>query len=290
MKICSVKICSVKGDIMFVAREKEIKTINEFLTNRGALLVYGLRRVGKTTLIDKVLRDSKRTFVYFECQKTDEKTNVSLLVDLLKEQIGFIDAKFDSFLPVIKELNQRYKDSVIVIDEYSLIKQYYLQSKKMGANEKAEQLDSEFQNIIDQHTNNINLIISGSSIHIMKQLTDHRSPLYGRFLYEINLQMFNYLEAKKMLNNLSNDNVVAFYSIFGGSPYVLEKIDTNKSLKENICDLILEEDGRLRSHLRNNVINELENDSDLHDILDVIKNGAKKYNEIEEQAHILTSG
>lgn len=48
--------------------------------------------------------------------------------------------------------------------------------------------------------------------------------------------------------------------------------------------------GQLRSHLKNNVINELENDSDLHDILDVIKNGSMKYNEIEAKAHITTSG
>ena len=48
--------------------------------------------------------------------------------------------------------------------------------------------------------------------------------------------------------------------------------------------------GQLRSHLKNNVINELENDSDLHDILDVIKNGSKKYNEIEAKTHITTSG
>ena len=275
---------------MFVAREKELKIFDEFLSKKGALLVYGLRRVGKTTLIKKAIEDSKRPYVYFECQKINEEKNVALFTDLLKEQLGFIDAEFKTFLSVIKEINKQYPGYIIVIDEYSLIKQYYFQSKKTGMGDRADELDSEFQTIIDQYTSNINLIISGSSIHIMKQLTEHKSPLYGRFIDEISLSQFNYLDSKKMLSHLSNKELIAVYSIFGGSPYVLEKIDETKSLKDNISNLILDENGKLRMHLRNNVINELENDPDLHDILDVIKNGSKKYNEIESQAHIGTAG
>lgn len=124
----------------------------------------------------------------------------------------------------------------------------------------------------------------------MKQLTDHKSPLYGRFNDVIALSQFNYLDAKKMMPSLNNADVVAFYAVFGGSPYVLERLDLSRSLKDNICELILEEYGQLNAHLRNNVINELEDDPELHDILDVIKNGSKRYKEIEEQAHIATSG
>lgn len=275
---------------MFVAREKELSLMQRFLSHRGAMLVYGLRRVGKSTLVCKAADESKRPYVYFECQKTSKEKNVALLVQLLKDQLDFVDATFDSFLSLIKEFNKRYPDYILIIDEYSLMKQFYFESKKSGYAENADELDSEFQNIIDQHCDHINLIISGSSIHIMKQLTDHKSPLYGRFSDVIALSQFNYLDAKKMMPSLNNVDVVAFYSVFGGSPYVLERLDLTKSLKENICELILEESGKLNVHLRNNVINELENDSELHDILDVIKNGSKRYKEIEEQAHISTSG
>lgn len=275
---------------MFVAREKEMSIINDFLSRKGALLVYGLRRVGKTTLITEILKKSNRPYVYFECVKADEPTNASLLADLLKEQTGFIDASFSDFSSIVKEFNKGFPGYVLVIDEYSLIKQFYLQSRKPGYNEKADMFDSEFQTIIDQHTSNINLIISGSSVHIMKQLAEHKSPLYGRFEYEISLPQFNYLDSKKMMGDLSSKEAIAFYSVFGGSPYVLERIDTHSSLKDNICSLVLDEYGKLRSHLRNNVINELELDVDLHDILDVIKNGSKKYSEIEQQSHISTPG
>lgn len=273
---------------MFVGREKELKLINEFLSNKGALLVYGLRRVGKTTLINKAVIESKKPYVYFECLKADEQKNVSLFVRLLNEQIGFVDAEFDSFLSVFKVLDKQYPGYVITIDEYSFMKQYYYQSKRYE--DKADELDSEFQNIVDQYTKNINLIISGSSIHIMKRLTEHKSPLYGRFFDVISVNQFNYLDAKKMLDPIDEKTLVSLYSVFGGSPYVLERLEPHKTIKENICNLILEENGKLRNHLNNNVINELENDPDLHDVLDVIKNGSKKYGEIEAQAHISTSG
>ena len=133
---------------MFVGREKELKLINEFLSNKGALLVYGLRRVGKTTLINKAVIESKRPYVYFECLKADEQKNVSLFVKLLNEQIGFVDAEFDSFLSVFKVLDKQYPGYVITIDEYSFMKQYYYQSKRYE--DKADELDSEFQNIVDQ--------------------------------------------------------------------------------------------------------------------------------------------
>lgn len=71
---------------MFIGRQRELKVLEGFLNDKGALLVYGLRRIGKTTLIKKALSDSGRPFVYFECQKASEATNVSLFVDLLRER------------------------------------------------------------------------------------------------------------------------------------------------------------------------------------------------------------
>ena len=275
---------------MFVARENELQRIKNYLTNRGAMIIYGLRRVGKTTLIKKALDDEQIDYIYFECQKADEETNVALFTSLLKEKYGFIDAEFKSFLSVFKEIKKNFHNIAIAIDEYSYLKQYYLESKKPETKLMASSIDSEFQNIIDEYLGDNHLIISGSSIHIMEKLLDHNSPLYGRFEEIISLKQFNYYDAKKMLNKLNEKELIAFYSVFGGSPFVLEKIDTNKTLKENICHLLLNENGKLRNHLKNNVINELESDIDLNNILNIIKNGSKKYGEIENKCHIETAG
>ena len=100
---------------MFVAREKELNITSEFLKSKGALLVYGLRRVGKTTLIQKAAQDSDKPFVYFECQKTSEENNVKMFVEILVEQLDFIDAKFDTFLSVFKVLDKNYHEYVFVL-------------------------------------------------------------------------------------------------------------------------------------------------------------------------------
>lgn len=275
---------------MFVARERETKILNDFLKENKALLIYGLRRVGKTTLIKNVLKNSEKNYVYFECLKADERTNVSLFVNLLKEQIGFIDAKFEDFLSVFKLLNRDYKDYVFVIDEYSYLKQYYLESKKSETKLIAEKIDSEFQNIIDNYLDNIHLIMSGSSIHIMDKLQDHNCPLYGRFYKSLCLKPFNYLEAYELFTGVLKKEYISYYSVFGGSPYVIEKVDPDKTLKENICELLLDEDGILRNHIKHNVLNELEQDPDLNNVLSAIKNGIKRYGDIENICQIKTPG
>ena len=275
---------------MFIGRQRELKVLEGFFNDKGALLVYGLRRIGKTTLIKKALSDSGRPFVYFECQKASEATNASLFVDLLREQLDFPRAVFVDFLSVFRALRSCCRDFVFVIDEYSTMKEYYLESRKADSRLMAERLDSEFQNIVDEALGDNRLILSGSSIHLMESLSEHGSPLYGRFASEICLRPLSYLEAKEMFPSLSDSSFLALYSVFGGSPFVLSKIDPSSSLETNICSLLLDEFGVLRSHLRNNVIRELEGDPDLHEILDVIKNGSKKYGEIQAQCHITTSG
>ena len=94
------------------------------------MIVYGRRRVGKTALIKKALGDGGRKYVYFECQKADEKTNVDLFVDLLKESISFVDASFPRLLSVFKALEESYRGYVFVIDEYPYMKEYYLESNR----------------------------------------------------------------------------------------------------------------------------------------------------------------
>ena len=51
---------------MFLYREKELNT----LSIDGNVIVYGKRRVGKTSLIKEYIQSSGKTYYYFECLKT----------------------------------------------------------------------------------------------------------------------------------------------------------------------------------------------------------------------------
>ena len=53
---------------MFIGREKELALLQQDYIGKAAM-VYGKRRVGKTTLIQKALKSSSYRTVYFECLK-----------------------------------------------------------------------------------------------------------------------------------------------------------------------------------------------------------------------------
>lgn len=275
---------------MFIGRNLEQSKLRFFINNGKAMLVYGLRRIGKTTLINETLKNSNIDFIYFECQKTSEEENVKSFIALLNEKFKETYGEYKSFKEVFSLISKHYKDLCVVIDEYSYLKEYYLLSKKQDSSLKATSLDSEFQFIIDNLLENNKLILCGSSISIMKGLLDYASPLYGRFDEIINLEQFSYLEVKEMFPTLKNKEIVEIVSIFGGSPYVLTKYDPFKTLKDNIVNLILNRDGEIYRHITSNILNELDKDPDLNIVLKSIRNSDKKYGDIENSFSSISSG
>ena len=275
---------------MFVGRKEEINKLSNYLGNNNSILIYGLRRVGKTSLIKETMRLNNKKHIYYECIKASEKQNVDYFIDLLKEEIDFPSLIFNDFLSVFKYLNNNYNNYTFVIDEYSYLKEYYISSKKQGSIQEAMRIDSSFQKIIDEFLTNNSLILCGSSISIMKGLIEYNSPLYDRFKFVLHLREFNYQEIKEFFPNLSNRGLVEFYSVFGGSPNVLSKLDETKSLKENICILLLSDDSKIKNHIALNIFSEFDKDRELNNVLDVIKNGAKSYGDIGKKSHIETNG
>ena len=275
---------------MFVGRKKEINELSKYIDNNKSILVFGLRRVGKTTLIKEVMKRNDRNYVYYECIKASESQNVSYFIELLKEKISFPNLVFNDFLSIFNYLNKNYSNYTFIIDEYSYLKEYYITSKKQGSQQEALRIDSSFQKIIDEYLENNSLVLCGSSISIMKGLIDYNSPLYDRFSYILHLKEFSYYDLKYFFPNLDNKKLIEIYSIFGGSPNVLNMLSKDNSLEDNIKDLLLDENSKVRNHITINVISELYKDSDLNTILNIIKNGTKNYSDISNRSKIETSG
>ena len=71
---------------MFFAREKELALIEELLKKKsGSAMIYGKRKVGKTTLLMHALSASKDKTVYYECLKSSMDDNIEGFVDNLRE-------------------------------------------------------------------------------------------------------------------------------------------------------------------------------------------------------------
>ena len=86
--------------MFYVHRKKKEKDIlKKAIEMPGrCVIVYGNRRVGKTTLINETMKESDKLFVSFECLKSSMKNNINGLIKLLKEM------GISNFYPDVKNL------------------------------------------------------------------------------------------------------------------------------------------------------------------------------------------
>ncbi len=267
---------------IFIGRSKELADIGRQLRNASAsVMIYGKRKVGKTTLIKHALDDAKQPYVYYECLKSTLSDNVNGFVrELVRSGVLPVQLPFASFVDVFAYLDTLGKQLNIVIDEYPYLK----------IMAPSETVDSQFQVIIDNYLANLHLFVSGSHIGMMKDLLAEKNALYGRFSLTIQLKELNYIEASAFYGERSVRDKAAFYSVFGGSPFVNGFIDPDKGLKENVVDTILNPQSPVNSYAEHLLISDYSNAVNADRILYAISNGKKKYGEIEELLDMKNNG
>ena len=261
---------------MFVGRVKELQILKEELEkDSSSILLYGKRKIGKTTLINKACKDfGNKPFIYFECVKDTEEKNIQEIIKILKSfnlMSNLVSLPNDTFLDLFMYLDSLNQKMIVVIDEYPYLKEFT----------PSKTIDSVFQKIIDNNIKNINLILSGSHIGMMKDLLEEKNALFGRFNRIIELREMSYLEASEFYPNKSNYDKVGFYSVFGGSPFVNEQIDASKDLKTNIIKLLFNNNHAIYHYASSLLISDLSNQNDANRILKAIGNGRKSYSELE---------
>ena len=257
---------------MFIARINELNEINEELKNSSRkIVIYGKRRVGKTSLIKKVI-ENRPNCIYFECIQDTLESNLRLFKITINKLISIPSyVSFDSFEQIFEYLNSLNIKFTIIFDEYPHL-------KKMN---KSNTIDSIFQDIFDNYSSNLNFIILGSEISIMNELLTQGNPLFGRFNKKIYLEELNYLEVSSFYKNKSIMDKIAFFGVFGGSPYINSYIDNSKSLEENIKNLFLDEHSPVYNYADSLLISDAINSLQAKRIISFIANGKKKYSEIE---------
>ena len=259
---------------MFVGREKELRAITQELScwdRRTAILVYGKRRVGKSTLIKEAAKSFDGIVINHLCVSSTFEGNVELIYKSVTEALSLPDIHFDSLFAMMDYLQTLDKKILLVLDEYPYLKQ----------TKKKNEVDSYMQAVIDRLPENVKLILCGSYITIMKELLTEDNPLFGRFSLIQHIRDFDYYDAAQFYPELSVRDRIAFYGVFGGSPYVLENLDADITLRENIIRLLLPETGLIRSHIENVMLKEIQKTYDVR-ILEALGNGKKKYSEIRE--------
>ena len=225
--------------MQFFGRREELAELERrFKSGRFELgVVYGSRRIGKTSLLKKFVKD-KASF-YFQAKESNEldnRTAFSLAVNrLIGVPYNFVYPSYsDGFDALLKYADG--KPFVIVIDEVAFI----AGSDKGFLSELQYNVDHKFKDT------EVKLILSGSTISFMVDiLKNKRGPLFQRSTFVMNLKKLVYSEALEFFDGLSADETIRYLSIFGERPFYLEMIDKSRSFDENVINLLFSRYGNL---------------------------------------------
>ena len=258
---------------MFIGRERELASLKEFYEKDGIgmTVIYGRRRIGKSTLITEFVKDKKT--IFYTATKVGKNRNLELfskqVVDLFLP--GVENISFNTIEAVFDFIDKNVKDDklILVIDELP----YWA--------EKDDALLSVLQKYIDTVWNNKNLkiILCGSALSFMEnKVLSEKSPLFGRRDSQINLEAFDYLDAAKFVPDYSNEDKAICYGITGGVARYLAMIDPEKSIDENIVRLFFRTDGYLYDETRNLLTQEFSDISIVNNIVEQIASGENALN------------
>ena len=225
----------------FVDRELEMETLqNEYERDGSALVVlYGRRRVGKTTLISEFIKNKKALFFLASEEAETQNRNA------FKEKVAeFIDSdllrsadikNWDVLFKAIMDTPFESKP-VIVLDEF----QY------LGKANPA--FPSIFQRIWEEilKDKSVMVILCGSLISMMESQTlAYGSPLYGRRTAQIRLKQIPFGYYHAFFSNKSRKELIEMYAVTGGVPKYIELFSENKDIYSAIQKCVLNRSGYL---------------------------------------------
>ncbi|MBQ3300583.1 MAG: ATP-binding protein, partial [Eggerthellaceae bacterium] len=122
---------------------------------------------------------------------------------------------------------------------------------------------------------NVFMILCGSNEGFMEsEVLEEKSPLYGRRTGQLRLEPFDYRDAALMIPGASPEELVRYYSTFGGTPYYLEQIDPGESYEDNISRILFDKMGLLYEEPAMLLRQELREPATYNSILSAIAHGA----------------
>jgi len=220
----------------FIGRNKELALLDKLHQRAGAQLfiLYGRRRIGKTSLIERWTQNrlEERDYLYWMATQT---STTNQLRDFSQTILRFIDPNapisasfsYESWETALARVAQLAGDRrfVLILDEIT----YAMQANP--------ELPSLLQRIWDQTLKDTNLflVLTGSLAGIIRRSAlDYQSPLYGRATAKLKLQPLSFGTLHGLLPAMTTEQRVAVYAITGGIPAYLELFDDTDNIIQNL--------------------------------------------------------
>lgn len=262
---------------MFYGRKNEMAKLNEMYNSEKFELavIYGRRRVGKTTLIREFIKGKKSIF-FAASESTSDDNLISLSRCIGGKSDSPVYPDYESALSALFTSAEGER-LVFVIDEYP----YLAEAHKA--------ISSLLQIAIDHNRENskIMIILCGSSMSFMEnQVLGYKSPLYGRRTAQFKILPFSFFESLQFLSNFPAVDKAILYGVTGGIPEYLNKINPDKDVRRNVIDLFLTPSGHFFEEPSNLIKQELREPSTYNVIVESIASGASRLNEIATKSKL----
>jgi len=268
---------------MFVGRAEQLQIFeNMYRSDHFEFIVlYGQRRIGKTTLLGEFIKDKKA--IFFTAKEANDVMNLQEFTEVVADYFKLTGGiQFATWQSAFEFIASQEKDEkiIVIFDEYP----YAAMANKS--------LNSMLQIAIDHRLNKtkMKLVLSGSHVSFMeKEVMGSKSPLYGRRTRALQLKPFDYFETGLMLEGYANIEKIKFYSIFGGVPYYLSLINKQQSFEENVIDMFFKVDGNLYDEPNFLMKEEFREPAIYNSVIMAIAKGANRPHTIQEVAGLEAS-
>ena len=230
----------------FVDRQREFQELDQILQEPGAhfVIVYGRRRVGKTTLLlEWVQQTGRPTSTGWPAARPPTPAATAW-----REPCGGGPTptstdpeppRFDSWALLFEQMARMLADRplILIFDEFPY------------AVESDPSLPSHLQAAWDHLLKDkpLTLILAGSHIGMMVDLLNYQAPLYGRITAQLPVDPLPFAALADFFPRYPAAERVAAYAVLGGVPAYLERFDDGQSLSANIRRHLFRRAGMFRS-------------------------------------------
>lgn len=265
----------------FIGRQRELDALDSICKKEGfqMMVLYGRRRVGKSTLLQKFIEGKKS--IFYTAVRSSSQRNLKLLSDYVVEALApeMQGISFDSYEQLFHWIGEKARNEriIFIIDEFPYMA------------EQDKSLTSVLQKYIDRDwiKGNMFFILSGSSISFMEdEVLSEKSPLFGRRTSQLKLKAFNYREAAEFVPKYSFEDKAVVYGVTGGIAKYLAMFDDGLSLDDNLKKLFFSDTGYLYEEPNNLLTQEFKNVALYNAIIEAVASGRNRIVTIADLTHM----
>ena len=262
---------------MFYCRNEELRKLNKRYKNDNfeCIVIYGRRRVGKTSIINEFCKDKPTIFfsALLEGTAKDNLKTLSRAIYTYKEPESTDAPEYNSYDSALNEITRLATNEriVFVIDEYPYLVRSY------------PSISSRLQHLID-HTwkdSKLYLILCGSSMSFMEnQVLGYQSPLYGRRTGQFKIEPLTYKDTAVFNPDLDNVTNSFVYGVTGGIPHYINKLNVQGDFHNALLENLFDSSAYLFEEPTNLLKQELREPAVYNSIITAIAEGSSRMNEI----------